>query len=120
MSNISNNKWDLNKDIEFSEKNFLYKKGERVENLFYIKNGGIQVIGEATNEKYNVARKFLGLKEVFLNQNYSETAIIESNSKAIVIEKTSFLDLLNKNPKISKFFIKYIVGQLDEVSFSFE
>jgi CRP-like cAMP-binding protein len=100
----------------------VFQEGNTPIGLIYLKEGSAKVYKYKSGKREQIVRlvghsSFVGYKALFAEKDHTTSASAIDDSEIIIIEKATLFDIMDKNPKFSRFIIKSLANEL---SFNFE
>ncbi|MCK4226493.1 Crp/Fnr family transcriptional regulator [candidate division WOR-3 bacterium] len=91
----------------------LFREGDKGDRMYLIKSGKIRIVKEMDEMEKTLAvlneGAFFGEMSVLDNRPRSASAIAETDTELIIVDRDALLRKVNENP-----FIKYIIGTLTD------
>jgi CRP-like cAMP-binding protein len=84
--------------INYLPSEFLFRHGQKVEFVFYLKRGSFEMQWPEKDKKLQISQRnvFIGLDEAFNNVRWACTVMTTEKSEFLVFERAFFLELLNE------------------------
>lgn len=107
--------------LSFKKGDFLYRKGQQPDYVFYIKDGSV-ALEDGLEESIILKNKkyFLGFEEMLLNQEHHYTVKVLEHSIFLIYEKSLISALLYEHTNIRRYFMLNICDKLEENNRVFE
>ena len=107
------------KSYNYKKKQLLYHEEEAALYLYYLKSGKVKTFRAHNDGKEYITNvyktgEFFGVKALFENKNYSDSAIALEDSTIKKVPKEDFLKLVYSNRDISTQFIKLLSSNIEE------
>jgi CRP-like cAMP-binding protein len=107
------------KTFNFKKKEVVYHEQDTALQLYYLESGKVKTFRSHDDGKEYITSvysdgDFFGVKALFEDSAYTESAITLEESKVKKIPKEDFLDLVYKNRDISTQFIKMLSKNIEE------
>ncbi len=104
---------------DFKKKHNLYAEGQRPKAVYYVISGKIKIFKTSSDGKeliteINSSGDFFGYTAILEHTNYKENAQALEDSRLMIIPREDFLELITKDPGISKQFISIITKNIIE------
>lgn len=107
--------------LSFKQGDFLYRKGQHPDYVFYIKDGSVELKDGQKNSKVLKNKKyFLGLEEMLLEKEHPYTVRVLEHSIFLIFEKSLIDALIYEHTDIRRYFMLSICNQLEECDKTFE
>ncbi len=107
------------KSFKFSKNEYIYKEGDYVSFIYFLKKGSLKTYAENDDAKGYITEiisdgNYFGYSDVLKTNARTENATVLEDSEIIKIPKEYFEELLLKNKSVALEFIKMLTGNIKE------